>query len=76
MDMTLEAAMAKLSYLLGKRQQNGYSLEWVKHQMLVNLRGELTQIDKAIKYQVQEEHFLETLTSSMNNPEFISIEIK
>lgn len=38
-DMTTEAALAKLSYLLGQ----GLSIEEIAHQMTVSLRGELTE---------------------------------
>ena len=37
-DMTPECALTKLSYLLGK----GQSPEWVREQIRLNLRGELT----------------------------------
>ncbi len=36
--MTTEAALAKLSYLIGK----GYSKEEIKQKISMNLRGELT----------------------------------
>ncbi|KAL8943709.1 MAG: hypothetical protein Q9216_000908 [Gyalolechia sp. 2 TL-2023] len=38
-DMTTEAALAKLSYLLGQ----GLSVEDIAHQMTISLRGELTE---------------------------------
>jgi hypothetical protein len=29
-DMTVEGVLAKMAYLLGKRKQLGYDVEWVK----------------------------------------------
>ena len=44
-DMTFEAIIAKLSYLIGK----GYDYKTVRKLMTVNLRGELTEPDQQIE---------------------------
>lgn len=75
-DMTVEGVLAKLSYLLGKRTQLGQDTDWVKKQLQVSLRGELTESNREIKYQVQEEHFLETLAQSLNAPELQSTDVQ
>lgn len=41
-DMTLECCYAKLSYLLGK----GYSTDKIKHMLVTNMRGELTDLKR------------------------------
>ena len=41
-DMTLECCYAKLSFLLGK----GYSSDKIKHMLITNLKGELTDIHR------------------------------
>ena len=42
----------------------------MKQELQHNLRGELSEsVNLNTKYQVQEEHFLETLAMTMNAPE-------
>ena len=46
-DITIEAALAKLSYLIGK----GFSFSEIEELMTKNLRGEMTE--NKMKYQFQ-----------------------
>lgn len=48
----------------------------MKQELQRNLRGELTEpANQNPKYQVPEEHFLETLATTMNAPELQSAEV-
>lgn len=47
--MTCEAALAKLSYLIGK----GYPEEHIIKQMQTNLRGELTEEKEKLQFKIK-----------------------
>jgi lysophospholipase len=59
-DMTVEAALTKLCYLLGE----GRSPERVRHFMSTNLRGEFTSNDKN-RYTFQNHDFIATVAASL-----------
>ena len=62
-DMTAEAALTKLSYLLGK----GVSKEQIKSQMAKNLRGELTFFcDDQQQFTLKHSEFLLTIAQALN----------
>ena len=59
--MTAEAALTKLSYLLGK----GLPTQQVKEQMVKNLCGEMTVLDLEEK-QLRDSDLLTSIASAMN----------
>ena len=60
-DMTAEAALAKLSYLLGK----GLSAKRIKELMMKNMRGEMTVFDLEQK-QLRDSDLLTSIAQAMN----------
>ena len=58
LDMTMECAMAKLSYLLGK----GYPTDQIKKLLIKNLRGELTNKAESQVFTVHSPDFIESLS--------------
>jgi len=61
LDMTVECAVAKLTYLLGKN----LSLEEIKQLMRQSLRGEITE-QVAINFEIKEHSILETMACSFH----------
>ena len=57
LDMTLEATLAKLSYLLGKKLETNE----IKLQLTKNLRGELTPIQREDQFEIKEEHLVQSI---------------
>ena len=62
-DMTTEAALAKLSYLLAHKSELGFS--HIKELVGTNLRGELTS-DEPIKFSFQDESFLKSVAMALH----------
>lgn len=62
-DMTTEAALTKLSYLLGQK----LSKEEIKKLMMSNLSGELTVIDSTQhQFSLRDSPFLETIAKALS----------
>ena len=62
-DMTCEAALAKLSYLLGK----GYSTQEIKTLIQTNMRGELTERKVTNQYEVEKVNFMKIVEDVLEN---------
>ena len=60
-DMTCEAAMAKLSYLIG----NGYTEEHVIKLMQTNMRGELTEEKEKLQFKVKEVGLMQIVNEAL-----------
>lgn len=58
-DMTIEAALTKLSYLFGKN----YPLEEIRLKISQNLRGELTESDVRTRFSFRDKLFLRSIAS-------------
>jgi lysophospholipase len=63
-DMTLECAITKLSYLLGKVDEN-YTKKDVRRDFGRDLRGELTS-QKGEQFEMKEENFIKSLSEAIN----------
>eukprot|EP01062_Namystynia_karyoxenos_P076895 TRINITY_DN7627_c0_g1_i1.p1 TRINITY_DN7627_c0_g1~~TRINITY_DN7627_c0_g1_i1.p1 ORF type:complete len:1528 (+),score=500.57 TRINITY_DN7627_c0_g1_i1:83-4666(+) len=63
-DMTVEAAFAKLCWLLGQQAEQGLTAEQVKEQFGRNLRGEMADEDTS-----QTRRFLQSVLLALNNEE-------
>lgn len=60
-DMTIEAALAKLAYLLGK----DFKLNEIKELIQKDLRGEISQIDEEKFLSLPEEHFIQAIIEAI-----------
>jgi len=58
-DMTPEAALTKLAYLLGLPHMTPVR---ARHLMTMDLRGELTQLQSKLQFSLTSKHFLSTMT--------------
>lgn len=62
-DMTTEAALSKISYLLSKKLTRAE----IKKQIETNLRGELTEIKRENQFQLLNQSFIQVVKSSVSD---------
>ena len=69
-DMTPEAALTKLAYLLS---QSELSTEQIKSYMLKNIRGELSSRTQKTRFSFQEQAFVDTVAKVLGQGELLGI---
>lgn len=65
-DMTAEAALCKLAYLLGRHEQGLCTLDDVKHLMCQNMHGELRAEDESV-FAVDDESLVKAIVSTLHH---------